>query len=119
VLNGGAGNDVLQVGTGANQLTGGAGKDLFVFSDKAAHDNVIHDFAVGSDMIDLKAAMSSTGYAGSNPLADKYLSLVAHGTGTDIMIDPDGNGAQAAHLLVTVENVLPAQLKIGADYVWH
>ena len=45
--------------------------------------------------------------------------FVANGAGTNIMIDPDGNGAQAAHLLVTVENVAPAQFHTGADYIWH
>jgi Ca2+-binding RTX toxin-like protein len=120
VLNGADGNDVLQVGTGASQLTGGAGKDVFMFSAKADQGNVIHDFTVGTDVIDLTGAMKSTGYAGSDPVADHYLSLVANSTGgTNIMIDPDGNGAQAAHLLVTVENVTTAQLHIGADYVWH
>jgi beta-glucanase (GH16 family) len=119
-LNGGAGNDVLQVGTGANDLTGGSGKDMFVFADKADHDNVVHDFAVGADMIDLSGALKSAGYTGSNAVADHYISLVQAGAdGTTIMIDPDGNGAGAAHKLVTIEHVLPSALKMGADVVWH
>jgi Ca2+-binding RTX toxin-like protein len=118
VLNGGAGNDVLQVGTGANQLTGGAGKDVFVFAAKVDHDNVIHDFTVGTDMIDLRGAMKD--YAGTNPVADHTLSLVANSAGgTNIMLDPDGNGSQAGHLLVTVEHVTSAQLQSGHDYIWH
>jgi Ca2+-binding RTX toxin-like protein len=119
-LNGGAGNDMLQVGTGANDLAGGSGKDMFVFADKADHDNVIHDFTLGADMIDLSGALKSAGYTGSNAVTDRYVSLVQAGAdGTTIMIDPDGNGAGAAHKLVTIEHVLPSALKMGADVVWH
>jgi hypothetical protein len=120
VLHGGAGNDVLQVGTGANQLNGDAGKDMFVFADKADHDNVIHDFTVGTDMLDLRGAVKSAGYGGSDPVADHVLSLVADSTGgTNVMIDPDGNGGQPAHVVVTLDKVAPSQLHIGHDYIWH
>jgi Ca2+-binding RTX toxin-like protein len=116
-INAGSGNDVIQVGTGANQLTGGAGKDVFMFSSAADHGNVIHDFAVGTDMLDLRGALK--GYAGSDPTADGHLSLVAANGGTTIMIDADGAGGQAAHALVTIESVAPTQLKAGVDYIWH
>lgn len=119
-LNGGAGNDVLQVGTGANELIGGAGADMFVFADKAGHDNVIRDFALGSDMLDVRGALASAGYEGTDPVADQYLSLVATGAdGTAIMFDPDGEGGAAAHKLVTIEHVLPSALKLGVDVAWH
>jgi Ca2+-binding RTX toxin-like protein len=116
-IKGGAGNDVIQVGTGANQLSGGAGKDVFMFSRAADHDNVIHDFTLGTDMLDLRGALQ--GYGGSNPAADGHLSLVAANGGTTIMIDADGTGGQAAHALVTIENIAPTQLKAGVDYLWH
>jgi hypothetical protein len=70
-------------------------------------------------MIDLKGAVKSTGYSGSDAVADHYLSLVAHGTGTTIMIDPDRNGGRAGHALVTIDNVAPGRLKAGVDFVWH
>jgi hypothetical protein len=117
-IDGGAGNDVLQVGTGANQLTGGAGHDVFLFSDKADHDNVIHDFVAGTDVIDLRGAAKSAGYGGAGAI-DAYVQLVANGTGgTSIMLDPAGTNGQHAHLLATVEHVAPAQLHAGTDYIW-
>jgi hypothetical protein len=119
VIEGGAGNDVIQVGTGANQLTGGAGKDMFVFTDKLDHDNIVHDFTVGTDMLDLRGAVASTGYAGADAVKDGILKLAAAGTGTAISIDSDGPGAQPAHTLVTIEKVAPTALKAGVDFLWH
>jgi len=119
VIHGGAGNDVLEAGTGASRFTGGTGSDLFVFSSKAAHDNVITDFTLGTDMIDVRGALSSAGYNGTDPVADGYLGLVQTGTGTTILFDADGTGGAAAHNLVTIENILPSALKLGVDIAWH
>jgi Ca2+-binding RTX toxin-like protein len=117
-LDGGGGNDVLQVGTGGNQLTGGAGRDTFLFSDKADHDNLIHDFVAGTDMIDLRGAAKAAGYTGSGPVG-AWLQLVGNGAGgTSIMLDPGGTGGQPAHLLATIEHVAPSQLHAGTDYIW-
>ena len=63
MLNGGAGNDMLDGGGGADMLDGGAGNDdltgsggadTFVFSPGGGSD-VITDFAVADDRIDLRA----------------------------------------------------------------
>lgn len=53
-LFGGAGDDVLYDGAGADTLTGGAGQDLFVLSADGQR-NVIMDYQVGIDRIDLSA----------------------------------------------------------------
>ena len=53
-LNGGEGDDILIGGTGNDTLTGGAGADLFVASASGGAD-VINDFVVGTDLIDLTA----------------------------------------------------------------
>lgn len=65
-LDGGAGNDTLTGGEGDDTLTGGAGADLFVFASASGSD-IIVDFAVGVDDIDLRgtsiadfAALSSS-----------------------------------------------------------
>ncbi|WP_270725249.1 calcium-binding protein [Shimia sp. Alg240-R146] len=49
---GGAGDDILRDGDGQNSLTGGDGADIFVIGADGAHD-VITDFQVGEDQIDL------------------------------------------------------------------
>ena len=53
-LFGGAGNDVLNGGKGRDFLTGGAGFDMFEFEAGAGHD-VITDFEVSADLIDLSS----------------------------------------------------------------
>jgi len=53
-LNGGGGNDELIGGTGNDTLSGGGGADTFVFSDTSGAD-VITDFGLGNDRIDLSA----------------------------------------------------------------
>lgn len=51
-LSGGAGTDILIDGAGRDRLTGGAGADVFILDADGARD-VIADFSVGSDMIDM------------------------------------------------------------------
>jgi Ca2+-binding RTX toxin-like protein len=61
-LNGGAGADTLEGGSGPDRLTGGDGADVFVFRADAvgpgpAVRDVIADFTVGSDVIDLRGIL--------------------------------------------------------------
>jgi hypothetical protein len=81
----------------------------------------ITDLHSGEDVLDLRPLMKSTGYAGSDPVKDGVVKLVADGTtGTAVMIDPDGSaGAQAAQKLVTLDHILPSAVKIGTDLLWH
>jgi len=51
-LHGGGGDDLLNGGVGRDTLIGGAGEDVFQFSAEADHD-VIRDFSVGVDHVDL------------------------------------------------------------------
>ena len=50
MISGGAGNDLLVGGQGANQLTGGAGQDRFVI-ESGTQTQTIHDFALGQDQL--------------------------------------------------------------------
>ena len=46
--------------------------------------------SLGNDVVDMRQLFGSIGYTGTDPLADKWLSLTtdASGTGTDFVIDP-------------------------------
>jgi serralysin len=69
-LDGGAGNDSLNGGAGVDTLTGGADSDRFVFSAltdsglTAVLRDVISDFVVGADTIDLSAIDGNNTLAG-------------------------------------------------------
>ncbi|MEM1276635.1 MAG: S8 family serine peptidase [Pseudomonadota bacterium] len=53
-IQGGAGNDRLSGGAHADRLFGGAGSDVFIFtSDGPQARDVIHDFEIGQDLIQL------------------------------------------------------------------
>jgi Ca2+-binding RTX toxin-like protein len=68
-LDGGAGNDTLNGGVGADVLIGGAGADRFAFSvftdtgTTATLRDIINDFVVASDRIDVSAIDANTGVA--------------------------------------------------------
>lgn len=62
LLVGGAGKDTLIGGLGADRLTGGKGADRFVFQDMGGND-VVTDFDVKLDIIDLTAVSDITNFA--------------------------------------------------------
>ena len=118
-INGGGGNDTIAVGTGANKITGGGtGHDLFVFSSAADHGNVITDFTLGQDELDLRGLVKSAGYTGTDPVADHVLQLVQSGTSTNVIIDPHG-AAGGGHIVVTLQHVVASSLTEGHDFIWH
>jgi len=89
----GAENNTLIGNGGADTLTGGPGNDHYVYNSLSDGGDIITDFRVGQDKINLNALLTSIGYAGSNPIADGYLSF-ASGTPTsttNIRIDSDGS----------------------------
>jgi Ca2+-binding RTX toxin-like protein len=119
-INGGTGNDTIVVGTGTNVLSGGGGHDTFVFPKAADHGNVVTDFTAGTDVLDLRGALTSANYHGTDPVADHVLNVAADGHGgTSISIDPDGTGPGAGHVVVTLQQVLPGALHANTDYIWH
>ena len=77
---GGEGNDTLIGGTEADLLTGGAGEDVFAYTDrshslKAVHKDVITDFVIGEDKIDL-SAIDVTGFgSGENVVRISYSTV--------------------------------------------
>jgi Ca2+-binding RTX toxin-like protein len=71
-LSGGYGNDTLVGGFGKDTLTGGLGADIFDF-DLVTHStvgsagrDVIMDFTVGQDHIDLRSIDASSQHSGNN-----------------------------------------------------
>jgi len=60
VLTGAQGNDILVGGSGRDTLTGGAGADRFAFSRPNEGIDIITDFVVADDRIDI----SATGFGG-------------------------------------------------------
>jgi serralysin len=80
-LIGGAGSDTLVGGAGVDRLTGGAGADLFRFNEgdtsvaPGQHD-LITDFTIGKDVIDLTGIDANT----LTPGMDTYFRFMGIGT---------------------------------------
>ncbi|HVI33970.1 Calx-beta domain-containing protein [Phenylobacterium sp.] len=114
-LTGGAGNDTLNAGQGPDQLTGAGGADRFVFANAPWNAGRITDFAPGTDKIDLRAIFDQTSYAGTNPVADRWILLEAVDGGTRVLVDLDGpnQSGQWPVTITTLNGVAPASLGAG------
>ena len=87
------GADTLVAGHGADILSGGAGADVFAFRVLPWNAGHVTDFVVGSDRLDLSALFNASGYSGSDPVGDGYVSLSSDGAGgVRIAFDIDGPG---------------------------
>ncbi|MBC2653579.1 VCBS domain-containing protein, partial [Novosphingobium aerophilum] len=106
-IDGGAGNDTLNGGAGADSLMGGSGNDVFVYSATANSTNaafdVISDFIVGTDKIDLSAIDAVPGgkdnaftWGNNAPTANGIWWIYDSASNvTHVYGDTDGNAATA------------------------
>lgn len=103
-LSGGAGDDILIDGPGATTLSGGAGRDHFYISDDGMR-NVIADFELGVDQIDLSAwGLSSRTGLIFTPTADG----IEIRYGDNILEVRSANGQQLAASQMTHETLFAA-----------
>lgn len=92
LLHGGDGNDTLYGGDGLDTLFGGAGEDVFVFEAASAFNNidVIKDFDIANDAIDLSDVLSS--YDPMTDLITDWVEMTTSGSDTILKVDRDGTG---------------------------
>ena len=102
-LVGTAGDDILYCGAGRRSLTGGAGRDWFVFSAGFAGGATITDFEPGVDAISLRALMQSLGITSADPIGQGYVSCVASGLDAVIRVDPDAAGPAAPRAMLLLK----------------
>ncbi|WP_415891745.1 hypothetical protein ACMXYN_10320 [Neptuniibacter sp. PT8_73] len=120
ILIGDAGNDILFGGNGADQLEGGDGDDLYIFSQGDSPVmtfdgvdtftalnglDVISDFTLGDDSIDLSSLDFSNAFTGT--AQDENVSIldgdwdgtefVVSNTGSDALVVYDGDDSAAAN----------------------
>lgn len=82
-ITGGAQNDVMADGNGNDVLTGSGGNDTFVFKLEASAQDLISDFTLGQDLIDLRDAS----FAAINYMSDLLITNVGDGAYVEV-----GNG---------------------------
>lgn len=123
-LTGGRGNDLLIGGRGRDLMTGGQGADVFKFNMLAdsgrfaAGADVIQDFGVGRDRINLSAIDADMGVKGNQAFTLSLdglsgqagqLAMLIDADRTRVMIDIDGDAT--ADMMIS----LIGQLDLGAD----
>ncbi|PHM08364.1 DUF4347 domain-containing protein [Nostoc sp. 'Peltigera malacea cyanobiont' DB3992] len=113
-LIGGAGDDILVTGSGThyNILTGGSGRDQFIYqplSDVNAIDTIT-DFDQSQDKLVLTDLFKSLGYTGSNPILDGNLQFVQSDTYTLVNV-----GANSSNTLAILDNFTATNLVIGSN----
>lgn len=91
------GEDILIGGQGRDTLTGGKDKDMFVFDSLDEAQDVITDFDINQDVIDLRKIFAAPAFSGSTPFArfKQFVRLEQVGSATAVKIDADGNGSNA------------------------
>jgi Ca2+-binding RTX toxin-like protein len=114
---GNSGNNIITAGTGADTLTGGGGRDMFVFPSANDHNNVVTDFST-QDVLDLRPLMQAINYHGSDPVQDHIVQFTQTGSNTIVTIDPSGLAGQG-HVLATLNHVAATSMKAGVDFYWH
>ena len=111
---GGSGNDRLTGNASANRLTGGDGRDTFVFATKLGEVDRIEDFDAGDDMIELSRSVFKELAVGDLPRA-AFKDLGVDGARVDVSdrliydrgsgalsYDPDGKGGEPAIRFATI-----------------
>ncbi|WP_124969721.1 Ig-like domain-containing protein [Aphanothece sacrum] len=112
-------DDILIGGLGADILTGEQGKDKFVYQNIRDAGDIIKDFEINQDKIDLSALLDSLGYGGSNPIADGYLKFGSRGSDAVILIDEDGlTSTKRALPFITVEKVALAAIQDPNNFIF-
>lgn len=102
---------------GGDYLRGGGGRDRFIYTDLTDVGDVIVDFEVGVDVIDLSQLVETLNYANSNPSAYEIVQITDIGIGSMVSLDPDGyGGANPATPYLVLQGVSAASLDYNRDF---
>ncbi|NEO57007.1 MAG: ExeM/NucH family extracellular endonuclease [Okeania sp. SIO3B5] len=114
------GDDTITGFRNRDILTGGGGDDTFVYTSIVDARDIITDFEVGSDKIDLAAVFDGVSFVGVDPIADGYVGFRSRrGNTTVVTIDPDGTAGNArARSFLLVQDVSPAELNNPENFIF-
>jgi len=119
-LNGTNGLDIITGGSGADTLAGGLAQDTFVYSSARDAGDLISGFQTGIDRLDFRGLATSLGQTGVNLISNNYLSFIANGTDTRVLLDNDGAGAGfVPRPYILVQNITPASLNVASNFIFQ
>jgi len=106
------GDDIIIGGSGNDLLSGGSGADTFVYTSVLDGQDVISDFEVGTDVVDIDALLDSLGYADGVGARAGAVNIDDSSGSTVITVNEDGGG-QVAGFSITLDGVTGAI--VGTD----
>jgi T1SS-143 domain-containing protein len=99
-LEGSAGNDVLAGGAGSDTLYGGAGDDTFLYEQIQSGVDVIKDFELGHDVLDVSALLQ--GFDALQDSINDFVFSTDVGGNSVISVDADGSAGGASAVEIAV-----------------
>lgn len=121
-LTGTKSDDIIIGLEGRDTLTGNLGYDIFSYTDLTDATDIITDFKVGIDKIDLSGVLKSLNFTGSDPINEGYIvfnSPFWDKDDTTLLIDPDGfTGWSPPRSFIRVKDVIRSQLEISNNFIF-
>ena len=118
-LVGSAGDDIIIGGPGADMLTGGDGINIYVYQSIRDAGDTITDFVPGKDKLDLRQLLSGSGYSGTDPVADGWISFTLTRLGqTQVNVRVGGvSPTTDPRALLFLNGVLPSSIDPARDLI--
>lgn len=118
ILTGGEENNLFIASTARDILTGGGGNNVFVYNNMTDAGDIITDFTVGQDRLNMIGVLNSIGYTGNNPLVDGYITFSQRGANTILNIDANGFAPGRERPYITLENVVANEVNNPANFIF-
>ena len=107
---------------GRDTLTGNSGYDIFSYTALTDATDIITNFEVGIDKIDLSGVLKSLNFTGSDPINEGYIVFNSPPRAKDdttLLIDPDGFTGWSRPLpFIRVKDVIRSQLEISNNFIF-
>lgn len=115
-LDGGSGDDLLVGGLGPDRLTGGAGKDRFRFEQLDTFVDIIKDFSVSDDLIEISRSgfglslplgtLSASSFVLGSRAADANDFFLYDSANGKLVFDSNGNGSGGSSVIAKLSTGL-------------
>ncbi len=115
-LTGTPGYDRIIGGAGGDVMSGGAGVDIFEYTSLRDAGDIITDFTVGVDALDLRALLNVVG-AGTDPVGTGVVRLAPAAGGAALIVDADGAAGRGRGVTLLRLNGVDAGANAVTDLV--
>ena len=112
-------SDILAGFQGVDTLTGLGGSDIFLYTSTIDGGDIITDFEIGQDKLDLIGVLEDLKYQGVTPVEDGHLSTEDTSQGLIIKVDPDGlTGGASPVSFILLQGVSQSSFDFNRDVLF-